>query len=94
MDQLERYGLLDLLGPDSFFPTIGTAVKDYVDDTGVEWVDWEDDAVAERAGRDWVAWHRAYEDDDSSLSRRLAVVRRRVGEALDAGPAGRGSCAS
>ncbi len=85
MDQLERYGLLDLLGRHSFFPTIGTAVKDYVDDTGVDWVDWED-ALAARAGRDWVAWHGAYEDDGSSLSRRLAVVRRRVGEVLDAAP--------
>jgi high affinity sulfate transporter 1 len=46
MDQLERYGLLELLGRDSFFPTIGTAVKDYVGESGVEWVDWEDAAVA------------------------------------------------
>jgi MFS superfamily sulfate permease-like transporter len=46
MDQLERYGLLELLGRDSFFPTIGTALKDYVDDAGVEWVDWEDAALA------------------------------------------------
>jgi high affinity sulfate transporter 1 len=44
IDQLERYGLLDLLGRDSFFPTIGTAVKDYVGDTNVDWVDWEDAA--------------------------------------------------
>jgi high affinity sulfate transporter 1 len=47
-DQLERYGLLELLGRDSFFPTIGTALKDYVDDAGVEWVDWEDAAADER----------------------------------------------
>jgi MFS superfamily sulfate permease-like transporter len=45
-DQLERYGLLDLLGRQSFFPTIGTAVKSYVGETGVEWVDWEDAALA------------------------------------------------
>jgi high affinity sulfate transporter 1 len=45
-DQLERYGLLELLGHDSFFPTIGTALKDYVRDTGVPWVDWEDAAAA------------------------------------------------
>lgn len=32
---------------------------------------------------DWVAWHGSYDDADSSLSRRLAVVRRRIGEALD-----------
>ncbi len=42
LDQLERYGLLELLGPDRFHPTIGTAVKDYVDDVGVDWVDWEE----------------------------------------------------
>lgn len=32
----------------------------------------------------WVAWHDAYADAGSSLSRRLVVVRRRIGEALDA----------
>ena len=32
-DQLERYGLLELLGRDSFFPTIGTALKEYVGDS-------------------------------------------------------------
>src|SRR5512144_1579804 len=33
---------------------------------------------------DWVAWHRDYDDRSSVLSRRLVVVRRRVGDALDA----------
>lgn len=33
---------------------------------------------------DWLAWHRDYEDPSSPLSRRLVVVRRRVGESLDA----------
>jgi high affinity sulfate transporter 1 len=42
-DRLARYGLLEKIGPDRFHPTIGTAVHDYVDDTGVEWLDWEDD---------------------------------------------------
>ena len=37
---------------------------------------------------DWRAWHRSYADPDSSLSRRLAVVRRRIGEVLDAAAAG------
>jgi hypothetical protein len=32
---------------------------------------------------DWVAWHRSYLDVDSSLSRRLAIVRSRIGEVLD-----------
>jgi hypothetical protein len=33
---------------------------------------------------DWVRWHRAYDDPDSSLARRLVVVRQRIAEALDA----------
>lgn len=33
---------------------------------------------------DWLAWHRDYDDPSSALSRRLVVVRRRVGESLDA----------
>ncbi len=32
---------------------------------------------------DWRKWHKAYDDPDSSLTRRLAIVRRRVGEALE-----------
>jgi hypothetical protein len=34
--------------------------------------------------KDWVLWHQAYEDPASSLSRRLAVVRKRLSEVLDA----------
>jgi hypothetical protein len=34
--------------------------------------------------QDWVAWHRGYDDPSSRLSRRLAVVQRRLGEAIDA----------
>ncbi len=36
----------------------------------------------------WGRWHRAYDDPDSSLSRRLAAVRRRLGEAIDDAPPG------
>jgi hypothetical protein len=32
---------------------------------------------------DWIAWHREYDDPTSSLARRLAVVRGRIGHALD-----------
>lgn len=32
---------------------------------------------------DWIAWHRGYDDPDSSLARRLDVVRRRFDEALE-----------
>jgi high affinity sulfate transporter 1 len=41
-DRLGRYGLLDAIGPDRFFPTIGTAVDAYVEATGTTWVDWEE----------------------------------------------------
>jgi len=37
---------------------------------------------------DRVDWHDAYADPDSSLSRRLAVVTRRIGEVLDAARSG------
>lgn len=33
--------------------------------------------------RDYIAWHEAYDDPSSSLARRLAVVQRRLDEALD-----------
>lgn len=36
------------------------------------------------AGVDWQEWHQGYADPTSSLSARLAVVRQRIGEALDA----------
>lgn len=40
------------------------------------------------AGRDWRAWHDAYDDPGSSLARRLAVVRARIADTLDAAPPG------
>jgi hypothetical protein len=33
--------------------------------------------------RDWAAWHRAYDDPKSRLSRRLAVVQRELWRAID-----------
>jgi MFS superfamily sulfate permease-like transporter len=41
-DRLKRYGLFDRFGDDHFYPTVGEAVNDYVDATGVEWTDWEE----------------------------------------------------
>jgi hypothetical protein len=41
-DQLKRYGLFEQLGADHFYPTIGTAVRAYLDASGVGWTDWED----------------------------------------------------
>ena len=43
-DRLVPYGLVERIGPHRFDPTIGLAVKDYVAETGVPWVDWEDEA--------------------------------------------------
>jgi hypothetical protein len=39
--------------------------------------------------KDWNAWHTAYDDPDSSLSRRLVAVRDRIRIALDEAPPGR-----
>jgi len=38
-------------------------------------------------GKDWIAWHEAY-DEDTPLSHRLIAVQRRIREALLARPAG------
>ena len=40
------------------------------------------------AGRDWRAWHDAYDDPGSSLAQRLVVVQARIAAALDAAPPG------
>jgi hypothetical protein len=41
-DKLKRFGLLTRFDDDHFFPTIGQAVTDYVESSGVDWEDWED----------------------------------------------------
>jgi MFS superfamily sulfate permease-like transporter len=51
-DRLLRYGLFDAVGPDRFFPTIGTAVNGYIAATGVAWVDWEERPAAPAAHPD------------------------------------------
>jgi len=38
---------------------------------------------------DWHSWHEAYDDCESDLARRLAVVRERIARILDAAPPGR-----
>ena len=43
-DRLVPYGLVDRIGRHRFYPTIGLAVKEHVAETGVPWVDWEDEA--------------------------------------------------
>jgi high affinity sulfate transporter 1 len=41
-DKLKQYALFDRFGAAHFYPTVGTAVSAYVEATGVEWTDWED----------------------------------------------------
>jgi hypothetical protein len=44
----------------------------------------ESDATPDLAPRDWLEWHRPYDDPNSRLARRLAIVQQRIREALDA----------
>jgi len=41
-DRLHRYDLTARIGQDRFFPTIGVAVKAFLQAGQVPWVDWED----------------------------------------------------
>jgi high affinity sulfate transporter 1 len=41
-DELEQYGLLTQIGQHYLFRTVGSAVHAYVAESGVDWVDWED----------------------------------------------------
>lgn len=43
-DKLQLYGLLDRIGRQRFYPTIGVAVRAYVQECGIDWTDWEEDA--------------------------------------------------
>src|SRR5215831_1256125 len=45
-DKLKRFGLYAQLGESYFFPTIGSAVSNYLEINQVEWEDWEDEAEA------------------------------------------------
>ena len=49
-DKLEAYGLLELIGEERFYSTIGDAVHAYVDEHGVEWRDWEEAELGEDGG--------------------------------------------
>jgi MFS superfamily sulfate permease-like transporter len=44
-DRLQRYGLRTQIGDDLFFPTLGVAVKAYLERNRVEWRDWEEGAA-------------------------------------------------
>lgn len=41
-DKLKRFELFDEIGQDAFFPTVGAAVKKFIEMHAVEWKDWED----------------------------------------------------
>jgi high affinity sulfate transporter 1 len=41
-ERLDRFGLVDRIGPAHFYRTVGEAVRAYVSARGVEWTDWED----------------------------------------------------
>ncbi len=46
-DRLRRYGLAERIGRDFFFPTLGVAVKSYLQRHEVAWSDWEDHGTRE-----------------------------------------------
>ena len=41
-DKLKRFGIFAQFGEDYFFPTVGAAVRSYLESHKVHWVDWED----------------------------------------------------
>jgi high affinity sulfate transporter 1 len=43
-DRLRRFGLVERIGHERFYPTIGVAVRRFVEEHDVDWVDWEDEA--------------------------------------------------
>ena len=45
-DRLQRYGLKAKIGHEFFFPTVGVAVKTYLEKNDVGWVDWEEGSKA------------------------------------------------
>jgi MFS superfamily sulfate permease-like transporter len=51
-DRLRSYGIHDAIGRHRFFPTVGVAVATYVQETGVSWVDWEDQQAGDPAHPD------------------------------------------
>ena len=41
-DRLQRFGLVESIGHERFYPTLGVAVRRFVEDHDVPWIDWED----------------------------------------------------
>jgi high affinity sulfate transporter 1 len=50
-DRLKRFGLMEPIGQGRFYPTLGVAVRRFVEDYHVDWVDWEDERGAEGVAR-------------------------------------------
>ena len=38
-DRLRTFGILEQIGREKFYPTLGMAVRTYVEETAVEWID-------------------------------------------------------
>ena len=45
-DQLTKFAFIEQIGREKFYPTLGVAVRRFVEETGVAWVDWEDEIAA------------------------------------------------
>jgi MFS superfamily sulfate permease-like transporter len=45
-DKLKRFGLFARFGAETFYPTLGEAVRAYLRDHPTDWVDWEDGSRA------------------------------------------------
>jgi high affinity sulfate transporter 1 len=41
-DRLRRFGLVERIGHERFYPTLGVAVHSFVEEHNVDWVDWEE----------------------------------------------------
>jgi MFS superfamily sulfate permease-like transporter len=41
-DRLRRFGLVEHIGHERFYPTIGVAVRRFVEEHEIDWVDWEE----------------------------------------------------
>jgi len=50
-DRLKRYGLLELIRPEHFYPTVGAAVDAYVAESGVAWREEDSEPNAGPEGR-------------------------------------------
>ncbi|HYJ12625.1 MAG TPA: sulfate permease, partial [Thermomicrobiales bacterium] len=52
-DGLERFGLHHDIGKERFYPTMGVAVKQFVEEYDIDWVDWEDQPGGAPATQDF-----------------------------------------